>query len=228
MAKGIIYCMTTIVPGLVKIGKTGTDNFDQRMYNLEHNGYNNVTGLKRKFAIEVADYDEKEALLHDIFSKSNVGNTELFAIDVDLVVQLLSSFDGKQIFPEAMTKNEVFNEATEERTANINSATKYHVPDGEYYLRENNKKYGTVSATMKVINNRFFVLKGSSCLPCNRKDMPLLRKTAKVKNNILQEDVECPKPSTAGWIVLGNNNNGWFRWKNADGCPIDIYRIESN
>ena len=95
MARGIIYCMTTIVPGLVKIGKTGINNFEQRMYNLEHNGYVQVVGLKRKFAIEVDDYDEKEALLHDIFSKSNVGDTELFAIDVDLVVQLLSSLDGR-------------------------------------------------------------------------------------------------------------------------------------
>ena len=38
MARGIIYCMTTIVSGLVKIGKTGTDNFRERMYHLEHNG----------------------------------------------------------------------------------------------------------------------------------------------------------------------------------------------
>ena len=59
MAKGIIYCMTTIVPGLVKIGKTGTENFEQRMYNLERNGYVNGVGLKRRFAIEVEDYDEE-------------------------------------------------------------------------------------------------------------------------------------------------------------------------
>lgn len=63
MAKGIIYCMTTIVPGLVKIGKTGSENFEQRMYNLEINGYVNVVGLKRRFAIEVEDYDEKEILI---------------------------------------------------------------------------------------------------------------------------------------------------------------------
>ena len=43
MAKGIIYIMTTAVPGLVKIGKTNTTNFKDRMYNLEHNGYRNVT-----------------------------------------------------------------------------------------------------------------------------------------------------------------------------------------
>ena len=58
MAKGIIYVMTTVVPGLIKLGKTGSDNFESRMYNLERNGYSNVAGLQRKFAIEVDDYDE--------------------------------------------------------------------------------------------------------------------------------------------------------------------------
>ena len=55
--------METVVPGLIKIGKTGSENFEQRMYSLERNGYNNVVGLKRRFAIEVEDYDAKEALL---------------------------------------------------------------------------------------------------------------------------------------------------------------------
>ena len=35
MAKGIIYLMNTCVDGLVKIGKTGIDNFEQRMTQLE-------------------------------------------------------------------------------------------------------------------------------------------------------------------------------------------------
>ena len=59
--------MTTVVPGLIKIGKTGSSNFDQRMYNLEHNGYCNVTGLKRSFAIEVENYED----LHDLKSVTN-------------------------------------------------------------------------------------------------------------------------------------------------------------
>lgn len=104
MAKGVIYCMTTIVPGLIKIGKTRTDQFDQRMYQLESNGYRNIVGLKRRFAIEVTDYDEKEVLLHDIFSKSNVPNTELFALDADLVVQLLASWTGSRFIPKPLPK----------------------------------------------------------------------------------------------------------------------------
>ena len=69
MAKGILYVMTTVVDGLIKIGKTGSSNFESRMYNLERNGYANVTGLKRRFAIEVEDYDAKEELLDTIFEK---------------------------------------------------------------------------------------------------------------------------------------------------------------
>lgn len=92
--------MTTIVPGLVKIGKTETDQFENRMKFLESNGYANITGLRREFAIEVDEYDDKEKLLHNIFEKSRVASTELFAIDIDIVKSLLSSLDGKKIFPK--------------------------------------------------------------------------------------------------------------------------------
>lgn len=50
MAKGIIYLMTTAVPGLVKIGKTATCNFEQRMYNLESDGYRNVTTVFYRYS----------------------------------------------------------------------------------------------------------------------------------------------------------------------------------
>ena len=46
MEKGIIYLMTTVVNGLIKIGKTGNDQFENRMRFLESNGYANITGLK--------------------------------------------------------------------------------------------------------------------------------------------------------------------------------------
>ena len=55
MSKGIIYVMTTAVSGLIKIGKTQTKQYPERMRFLEANGYYNVVGLKRLFAIEVAD-----------------------------------------------------------------------------------------------------------------------------------------------------------------------------
>ena len=105
--KGVIYIMTTAVSGLIKIGQTGISNFQERMRNLEANGYYNVTGLKNFFAIELEDYEDKENLLKEIFSKHQVGNSELFALDYELVRQLLLSFDGKVIYPENINKENV-------------------------------------------------------------------------------------------------------------------------
>lgn len=223
MAKGILYCMTTVVPGLIKIGKTGVDNFESRMYVLERNGYFNVGGLKRHFAIEVDDYAEKETLLDDIFGKSRIPNTELFALDIDLVVQLLSSLDGKQIYPKGESKKSVFEKATKERVVKANWEK---IPDGKYYLKESKKGFGEIKATMRVEDGLFIVEKGSICAPTKPGWIPEARKSAIIKNNILQEDVECNAPSTAGWVALGAANNGWGLWKNSDGLPIDIYRNE--
>lgn len=99
MAKGIIYIMTTAIDGLVKIGRTETKRFNSRMTELEMHGYRNVTGLKRFFAIEVDDYLKKELLLHDIFSKSRISDTELFALNKDIVKELLDAFEGTQVYP---------------------------------------------------------------------------------------------------------------------------------
>ncbi len=115
MAKGIVYLMTTAVSGLIKIGKTGTGNYQERMRFLEANGYYNVAGLKRFFAIELEDYDDKESLLHEIFIKHQVGNSELFALDQDLVRQLLLSFEGRIIYPKATNKEKEFDEISKVR-----------------------------------------------------------------------------------------------------------------
>lgn len=114
--KGVLYVMTTVVPGLVKLGKTNTSNFEERMYKLESDGYKNITGLKRLFAIEVEDYDQKEKMLHTIFSKSNIEGTELFAVDKNLVVQLLSSFEGRIIYPPEKSRDDIFDEASIEES----------------------------------------------------------------------------------------------------------------
>jgi hypothetical protein len=118
MAKGIIYIMSTAVSGLIKIGKTGTSNYQERMRALEANGYYNVAGLKRFFAIELEDFDDKESLLHEIFSKHQVGNSELFALEQDLVRQLLLSFDGNVIYPDKIDKEKEFDVVTVARKQN--------------------------------------------------------------------------------------------------------------
>ena len=224
MAKGIIYVMTTVVPGLIKIGKTGTTNFDSRMYQLERHGYSNVVGLKRYFAIEVDDYDEKELLLQAIFSKSKLENSELFALDVNLVVQLLSSFEGKQVYPANATKSQVFNDASGKRGASA-------IPDGIYKLNRKIKAWGkNATGQMKVENGKFIVLKGSVCCPIRGKGWTATKQIDQKRNSssfigdVLQDDVEFTSPSLAAAFITYKPENGWTEWKNANGEPINIYR----
>jgi len=221
LARGIIYVMTTVVPGLIKIGKTDVNNFDNRMYGLERHGYANVTGLSREFAIELDDYDEKEKLLHEIFSKSRVPNTELFALDVDLVTQLLSSFEGRQVYPELETKEEIYNKSKDEFKSkqDINL-----IPDGTYMLNRRIRAYGKVYAEMVVKDGILTVKSGAKCAPISKENPPKDVLSANVIDNELQEDQIFTSPSSAAFLVVGNNANGWTHWKNKDGEPIDIYR----
>lgn len=223
MAKGIIYVMETVVPGLVKIGKTGTGKFEGRMYSLERNGYFNVVGLKRRFAIEVEDYDEKEALLDEIFSKARVPGSELFALDIDLVIQLLASFDGRQVYPETETREESFDQATEKRHMKDDWTS---IPDGTYHLKQTRKGKGTAVAQMVVEDGAFIVKAGAKCLPVNEGVVwtPEPRRTAPIVDGVLQADVVTKSPSTAGWVVLGGSTNGWNVWKDESGKMLDEYR----
>ncbi len=227
MAKGIIYLMTTAVPGLVKIGKTGSKNFESRMYELEHNGYRNVTALKRAFAIEVNDYDEKEKLLHTIFEKSQLSDTELFAIDVNIAIQLLSSFEGDMIYPLSETKDEVFDEAADSGKSKL-------IPNGKYKLKRKKKSDNKIVYATATVQNGFWTLLKGSELGVNedvgvskkarrtRDDMPL------DQNGKLLEDYELGEcaPSFAGDVVMNGSVDGWTEWKDSEERPVDIYRIK--
>ena len=43
--KCILYLITSCTEGLVKIGKFGSNNFEDRMYFLKNNSYRNINGL---------------------------------------------------------------------------------------------------------------------------------------------------------------------------------------
>lgn len=221
MSKGIIYVMTTVVDGLVKIGKTGSDNFEQRMTFLENNGYRNICGLKRQFAIEVEDYDKKELLLDSLFSRSRVSNTEIFSLNINEVIQLLSSFEGKVIYPPQEDKNSIFEIATEAVESQL-------LPNGVYYLKVKSRGESyQVQATMKVQDGKMIVQKGA--VLGNVKNITVenwraIREALKTNENITLEDFEATSPSMAAAIILGYNSNGWTVWKNSNGKSIDVYR----
>lgn len=225
MSKGIIYIMTTIVDGLIKIGKTKSDQFESRMYILEHNGYQNVTGLKRSFGIEVEEFDEKEVLLHTIFAKSRVGNTELFSVDVSIAIQLLSSFEGNIIYPLGEAKTDIFSVATEV------SMSKF-IPDGEYYYKRNKKSDGRQVSAVAVVKDGKWTIKKNSILGVNE-DVGVSKRTKSLRatislsaDGVLLEDLELGActPSSAGEIVVNQSSSGWTEWTTKAGQPIDIFR----
>lgn len=228
MSKGIIYLMSTAVPGLVKIGKTRSDCFESRMYNLEHDGYRNVTALKREFAIEVEDYDDKERMLHTIFEKSQLSDTELFALDKNIAIQLLSSFDGRVVFPKNESKEEIFEVATD-------NGTSKRIPDGKYTFKRRKKSDNkTVNATAE-IKNGVWTLKRGSVLGITE-DVGVSKKAKEARldlqmdaNGKLLEDAELGacSPSHAGAVVMNQSNDGWTDWFNKDGQSIDIYRAKT-
>ena len=209
MSKGVIYVMTTAVSGLIKIGKTRTDQFENRMRQLESNGYSNVVALKRCFAIEVDDYDEKETLLHEIFSKSQVGDSELFALNKELVIRLLSSFEGCQIYPK-QEKKDSFEQAEIASQEGL---------EGQYF---HNDKSGKAIATLKVKGNKY-ILCAKSLLALDYKDVNSpgwreVRDTLKLtKEGKIVKDLECSSPSMAAALVAGGARNGLSFWKNEDG-----------
>ena len=221
--------MTTVVPGLIKIGKTGSSNFEQRMYNLEHNGYCNVTALKRAFAIEVESYDEKETLLHTIFEKSRVSDTELFALDINIVTQLLSSFDGKMIYPKGETKDEVFDGAADNQKGKL-------IPNGVYTFNKKKKSDDKEVSAKVIVTNGKWVLKKGSIIGINEdKGVSLNVKRMRAtlhfdSSGNLLEDAELGEcsPSFAGCVVMNQSINGWTDWKNSNGEPVDIYRKEKS
>lgn len=146
MSRGTIYVMATAVSGLIKIGKTQTKQFSERMRHLEHNGYYNIVGLKRAFAIEVDDCDGKEVLLQEVFSKHRVADSELFALDLELVEQLLLAFDGKVIFPENTNKEQRFDAIEKARTeSNLFNFYRKGLKDGDIITFCHDK---TITATV--------------------------------------------------------------------------------
>lgn len=254
--KGIIYIMTTVVEGLIKIGSTGSSNFEQRMYHLERNGYCNVTGLKRTFAIEVEDYKEKEALLDKIFEKSCVPNTELFALDVNIAKQLLSSFEGSVVYPKNETKNKIFNSAADdikkEKLINVadddNGNTELtvlkvrhtrkiqNIPDGSYYFTRNKKSDNRMVTAKAIVTNGSWVIIAGSVLGISEDagvpdSAKVLRKKLYLDDKgVLLKDAELGicTPSCAGAVVVNQSSDGWHEWFTEGGKPINVYREQKN
>ena len=161
-------------------------------------------------------------MLFESVSSSPVPGSELFALDVNLVVQLLSSLDGTKVYPKDESKEDAFDQATEQRAASSDWSC---IPDGTYHMDPHVKGMHGTGATMVATGGTFVVKAGSTCLTDpSDKWRPEARKTASIEGGILQQGVTCRAPSTAGWVVLDRSNNGWKVWRAEDGRYLDSLR----
>lgn len=150
MEEGIIYIMTTVMRNLIKIGITQEKQYKERMRYLEENGYRQINGLQKFFAMKVSDYKAKERLLQDVFSQQRIGDTELFCLDPELVKRLLMAFEGEVIFPKIENKEKEFVELdkTNEQNKLFNFSQKgIKVGSIITFIKDKN-------ITAKVINDR--------------------------------------------------------------------------
>ena len=165
----------------------------------------------------------KRIFLKKLFQRSRVADTELYSLDINQVIQLLSSFEGKKIYPQDESKEDIFEQATD-------AAESSSLPDGMYTLEGNvkgPKGKENVKATLKVSNGELTLLKGSILsitAHIGTKGNAIARDMAQKNGNILVEDVICNSVSMAAAIVCGSNQNGWDRWKDSKGNTINIYR----
>lgn len=231
MSKGIIYIMETALVGLVKIGRTSCEQYENRMRFLENNGYRNANGLKRRFAIEVENYENKEIMLHSIFTRIRIGDAELFALDVDSAIKLLSAFDGKIIYPPNTNKDDLFEEVVERTESKV-------IPNGIYKFVKKKKSDGNrkLNATA-VINDGAWIIKANSIVGVSEDKgvsdkARMVRATMKIEKDTgkLLEDIdlgEC-SPSFAGTIVSNQSSDGWIEWKTIHKDKIDIYRQKTD
>lgn len=210
MAKGIIYIMTTSVNGLIKIGKT--DNFNKRMTFLEQNGYWNVSGLKRFYAVRVDNYDKKEKLIHTMFSKSQVANSELFALDKHIAQELLESFGGEQVYPELVNKPTRISKKKVPEASPASNIVICHM--GRKIKAWNNK---IPNATMEIRDGKYVVIAGSELCPVegsgDHQSTKKRRAAANIKNNILKTEEVFDSPSAASVFVCNCADNGWTSWR---------------
>jgi hypothetical protein len=132
MNEGIVYIMTTVMEGLIKIGIAEEKQYNERMRFLESNGYRQINGLKRYFAIKVSDYKAKEKLLQDVFFIQKLGDTELFSLEPELARRLLTAFEGTIIYPEIKDKEKEFAKLAETSEQNNRfSFTKKGLKNGD-------------------------------------------------------------------------------------------------
>ena len=184
--------------------------------------------LRRKFVTELEAMGQWDKANSKTFgrNRTKVFNYEILdrlekRCERYLVKKSGFDFDKFKDYKSNIDSENYFEEATEELKSREGLEL---LPDGEYRLNRKIKGFGEVNGRATVKRGVFTLLKGSLCADVTTDVVPAIYDKAIIEDNILQVDLVCSSPSTAGFVVIGKANNGWVEWKDANGNKIDIYR----
>lgn len=162
------------------------------------------------------------------FAKARVPGSELFALNIDLAVELLASFEGRQIFPKTDEefKQQVFNAAARNHRA---FTAALRIPNGVYVL---SRKRPPLNAEMTVEDGTLTIRAGQHVAVDDSdsidKTVRALRHDNIDPHGVVLNDVRFSSPSQAAAFATGHASNGWTQWKTKDGNPIDQFRTHDD
>lgn len=194
MSKGYVYIMTSVVDGIIKIGRS--ENWKNRCAGLEENGYKNMNGLKTYFVIKVDNMEDVENTMHNIFKENCVINskgiaTELFACDKDRAKNALSKM-GEQVYPEE--NNNTVKTKTKIKTKNETDTTIYNYNFWSALDKELDKYSILPKNKSNVIPNRSYYL--TSRLNLNKTGWHVGFSLDRKRGNVINIDVETFNPNS--------------------------------
>ena len=215
--KGVIYCMSTTIPEIIRIGHVDKKTYEKEVHNAKLISYNNIICVNELFALETENHKVVAEALYNALSNCRVGDTELFVMDSDKAVGLLRIIKGYQIYPLALNVSP---------SKGKNSV----IPNGEYYFNyhcsKNDKIY---KAVLRKDDDGLWLVTGSEvCFEYNYGDKKefrnISRENIKIEAGMIAEDTKVSSVSTAAGIVTGMNIGGWDCWTTKNGIPISRFR----
>ena len=151
---------------------------------------------------------------------------------VELILKYYEALDDKyqRIIPLKKVYVPVPKEDTLDESLSSDISQNKVVPDGIYSLERKIMKWNKkkVKATVVVKGEYWVVQPGSIISPIDGQGLSSslrnTRKSANIKDNVLQEEVTFTSPSLAAGFVTGHSTDGCENWRDKDGDLIDEYR----
>ena len=226
---GVLFVMPTKLPGVVYIGHVKNEHYktymdDGRLYDDLGLGIH-----QQAFAIEVTQCEKKKQMLYDLFAGCRIPESSLFVLEIDIIIQMLLSFDGKVLYPATDNREDLFAMITEYREIRKN------MPHGLYVLLDTeNNDSAPIEACAQFSEGRWILLKDSIVA---LEEKPGLSKKARSMRALLplddagkmidDFDLGHCTPDFAASIVKNQPCDGWLMWKDSDGNLIEKYRVLS-